>query len=64
MNRLRSDFTGWYSVALWKMGNCQNSCRVKSKMEDDAQIFKYGPNVFGTSKARYFKFGVHVDDNE
>jgi len=39
VDRLRSDFVRWYSVATWKLQNCENPLRVESKMADDAQIF-------------------------
>jgi len=39
VNRLRSNFTRWYSVALGKLRNCENPLSVESKMADDAKIF-------------------------
>jgi len=39
VDRLRSNFTRWYSVALGKLWNCEHLLRVESKMADDFQIF-------------------------
>jgi len=38
VDRLRSDFTRWYSVSPWKLRNCENPLRVESKMADDTHI--------------------------
>jgi len=39
VDRLRLNFTRWYSVAPGKLRNCENPLTVESKMADDAQIF-------------------------
>jgi len=38
-DRLRSNFTKWYSAAPEKLQNREKPLRVESKMADDAQIF-------------------------
>jgi len=38
VDRLRSSFTRWYSVAPGKLRKCQNPLRIEFKMADDAQI--------------------------
>jgi len=39
VDRLRSNFTRWYSVAPGKLRNCKNLLRIESKMADDDQTF-------------------------
>jgi len=38
VDRLRSNFTRWYSVAPWKLRNCQNPLKFEFQMMNDAQI--------------------------
>jgi len=46
VDRLRSNFIRWYSVAPGKLWNCQNSLRVEFKMADDAHIFNIRTPIF------------------
>jgi len=45
VDRLRSNFIKWYSVAPGKMRNCQNPRRIESKMADDTHIFNTRPPI-------------------
>jgi len=39
VDKLRSNFRRWYSIAPGKFRNCQKPLRVESKMSDDTRIF-------------------------
>jgi len=61
--RLHLNFTRWYSVAPWKLQNCQNPLRIESKMADAASnvlIHTYLSRVFDTpcKSTRHIKFGL------
>jgi len=42
VDRLRPNFTRWYSVAARKRRNFENPLRVESKMANDAHVFNIG----------------------
>jgi len=64
VDRLRSNFTRWYSVAPWKLRICQPLLGSNPRWRTTFKFLIYGPDIVLTAKARNFKFGLCIDDEE